>query len=499
MIVSRPGSGLPQRDSGATLVMVALSLTLLLGFAAVAIDATGFGFNERRQHQSAADVGALAAVQFAVPNTSPANTECAGFSGLTRSRCNGAIEAMEVANATLDAPSLADWTDASKCPDRPASFAVSPVSPCVAFNVNNQRAWVKIPLVEKPTTLARVIGITSVTVSADAIAGSSIGIPSGVLPFLLPGNASGVDYNCLKASSNPNFGACADLPSVGNFGAMDFYLYGNEDLGYTERCTGDTNGRFNANVARGVDHPLSAYPPPGTGSGRIDQDHCPDFNAQPNMVYAQTGNIDIEQGMLYGGSEYADVSYPGRLQLPGGFLVRGPQGSTVAARIDSTALWSFLSDAASLESTPCDDDVVDTPLEMLACIDWAKSTSTEVFDGNLASSKRFGWTPSVWEPDFTSGTSTAYHIKGYIPVYLDTTFFGCNNNGCDIMHTPGVANITTCPTNPVDAQITCGTPGSGNKDLEAITAYILSTAIVPANAKSPAPGDANQRSFNLNE
>ncbi len=474
--------------------MVALSLTLLLLFVAVAIDAAGLGFNERRQDQSAADVAALAAVQFASTSfaTDPA---CTSYSGLTRSRCNGAAEAMAVANATLDDPSLADWTDATQCPGRPTGFTMSPITPCVAFNANNQRAWVRIPLIEKPAYIAPAVGFDSVSTSASAMAGTSIDFPGSVLPFLVPGNASGADYNCLKAGANPNFGPCEDLPTSGNFGAMDFYLYGNEDLRYTERCTGDTNGRFHANVARGIDHPLGIHPT-GNGSGRIDRDHCPNFGALPNMVYAETGNQTIEQGFLYGGSDYSAVAYPGRIQQnSGGYLVRGPQGNTLAARIDSTPIWSYL--RGSLGGTPCDKATVDTPPEMLACLAWARAGSHVIFNDDLVNARRFGWTPAVWETNFGQGSSVPYHIKGYQPVYLDTTFYGCNASQCSIMHTPGVADMGTCPSNPADAQITCGTPGSGNKELVAISAYSLDTSIVPNNAKAPSPGSENQRTFNL--
>ncbi len=480
-------------ERGAAVVMVALSLTLLLLFLAVAIDAAGLGYNERRQDQSAADVAALAAVQF-TSTAFATDPTCAALTGLARSRCNGAAEAMRVANATLDDPSLADWADATRCPDRPAGFVVSPLTPCVAFNANNQRAWVRIPLIEKPTTIARAVGFDSITTSASAIAGTSLDFPGSVLPFLVPGNAAGADYNCLKTGSNPSFGPC-DGSTTGNFGAMDFYLYGNEDLQYTERCTGDTNGRFSANVARGIDHPLSAHPT-GNGSGRIDRDHCPNFGAMPDMVYAETGNINIEPGFLYGGTEYSAVPYPGRIQQdPGGFLVRGPQGSTVAARIDNTPIWTYL--RSDLGGTPCDRDDVDTPPEMMACITWAKGEPRTIFSGDIVTARRFGWTPSVYEMDFSTGSSTPFHIKGYLPVYLDTTFFGCSASTCDIMHTPGVANTVSCPSSPPDAQITCGTPGSGNKNLVAIAAYVLDSSIVPDIAKEPSPGSQNQRTFNL--
>jgi hypothetical protein len=135
---------------------------------------------------------------------------------------------------------------------------------------------------------------------------------------------------------------------------------------------------------------------------------------------------------------------------------------------------------------------------MEACIAWAKSTSTVVFNDNLATSRRFGFTPALWEPTFSS-PSTTYYIKSYLPVYIDTIMFGCSNNRCNVMYTPGVSTTGNCVNNPPEARTTCGVPGAHNQNMDVVTAYILSQAIVPTNAKSPSPGAANQRVFSLVE
>jgi hypothetical protein len=486
-------SGRPGDDRGASAVLIALSVLVLLTFAAVALDAAGLGFNERRQNQSAADVGALAAVQFATP-VDVGNPECAGLSGLSLSRCNGAVEARNVANATLDDPALAIWADSTRCGTQPVGYTrVSVVSDCIAFNSNNQRAWVRIPTIDNPTSIAKAVGIGTVATSADAIAGTSVDTPGGVLPFLLPGNAASTNYNCAKASANPNFGACEDLPTVGNFGSADFFLYGNEAKGWSIKCSGDTNGRLMANIARGTDHPLGTY----TGLTPVEvveSDNCPDFSAQPNTVDSQTGvGSALEQGLLYGGTIYASAPYPGTIQDPSGLTVRSAGGPKTAAMVDDTPLWDFLKSGLG----PACNASVDTPLEMEICIAWARSTSTVIFTDDLADSLRFGWVPQLLESDFTGNP---YHILLPRPVYLDTTYFGCTATDCATMHTPGVGNSgPTCPASPLDTRITCGVPGAWNRDLQAVTAWILDASIVPDNAKTPPPGSNNQRSFNLVE
>jgi hypothetical protein len=130
------------------------------------------------------------------------------------------------------------------------------------------------------------------------------------------------------------------------------------------------------------------------------------------------------------------------------------------------------------------------------CLASAKLAGTEIFDDSLADAKRFGWVPELLEADFTGNP---YHIVDFRPVYLDTTYYSCNATQCEIMHTPGVGSAVTpaCPATPADTRITCGTPGNWNKDMAAVTAYVLSKDIVPEAAKAPPPGSSNQRSYNL--
>ncbi|HEY7583650.1 MAG TPA: pilus assembly protein TadG-related protein [Acidimicrobiia bacterium] len=481
-----------QSERGATAILVALSLILLLGMAAIAVD-LGAIANERRQDQSAADVGSLAAVQFAKPTTGTA--ACAGFSGVALARCNGAQEAMAVVNATLDSPGAAAWTTAAECTGIPAGYTASPITPCVAFNSNLQRAWVRVPTIEVPTTFGRVLGFQAINSSAEAIAVTSNLNRNLLIPFLTPGSYAGGNYNCLKTSGNPGWGVCADLPSTGNFGSADFFLYSNEQMGTTQACTGGTNSRLVSNIARGVDHPLSIHPT-GSGAGIEEQNNCPVFSAEPNAFYSQTGvGSNLDDGLTRGGSAHSSIgAYDGRIeQASGGFLVRNSGGSNPATRLDDTPLWNYL---VSGLSGACDKSLVDTHAEMVACIAWAKSTSTTIFLDSIIDAKRFGFTPLMWENDISS-PSTLYHVKDFLPVYLDTTMYGCNSNSCPIHHTPGIASTGACPNN--GGSITCGTPGAANRSLNAVTSYILSKTILPLGAQSPYPGANNQRTFSLAE
>ena len=97
MPVSQWSPGLGE-ERGASAVLIAFSMILIMGFAAIAVDA-GIAFEDRRQQQAAADTGALAAIQFAktethadCPNTLP-NDDLAA--------CRGAAEARDVVDGTL--------------------------------------------------------------------------------------------------------------------------------------------------------------------------------------------------------------------------------------------------------------------------------------------------------------------------------------------------------------------------------------------------------------
>jgi len=201
----------------------------------------------------------------------------------------------------------------------------------------------------------------------------------------------------------------------------------------------------------------------------------------------------IEDGMLYGGTFHSldGSTYDGRIEDGSGAKVRDGGGSTPVVLVDDVALWNFLKGGLPMQCSG-----VDTPPEMLICINWAKANDIEIFEDAIVDSQRFGFTPQVAEPDFLTPGSY-YHIIGHQPVYLDTTYYGCNSTRCDIVHTPDMADSGVCP--PASSFITCGTPGAKSNGLVAVTAYVLSPDILPDAAKAPSPGEAGQRQYNLSE
>ena len=137
------------RDSrGQVLVVTALMLPVVIGFVALALDA-GFMFDYRRRSQTAADAGVLGAAMYLAANASASNTDLetvarqdSAFNGFTHGTTNITV--------TLNRPPV--------------------LSTDYAGNSNYIEVVVSRPT---PTFLMGVLGWTSMTVGASAVAGLS--------------------------------------------------------------------------------------------------------------------------------------------------------------------------------------------------------------------------------------------------------------------------------------------------------------------------------------
>ncbi|MGH8874663.1 MAG: pilus assembly protein TadG-related protein [Acidimicrobiia bacterium] len=468
-------------ERGATAVLTAATLTLLMGFAAIALD-IGAGFNERRQDQSAADVAVLAAIQFASPGS--------GSTSLTAAMTNGANEAIAVANATLDNPALADW-DACTDPGRPAEFnTVSPVTQCVSYKVSGsgtlQKARVRIPTINLDATFGRVIGTTTISTSAFAEAMADLGGAGKVLPFGLPVGSGGSHF-CLRTAPQPLSVDPCNGPATGNFFTLDISLYGNETLGTQEACGPSfAQTKLAVNIAVGVDHDL--VPWTAAAGDRHDHDLCPIFNAKPNQIPGQTGvGSNIDPGMVDGVSSLVDSFRPGRLARGSNRIVVESGSPT----LDDTPLWSYLVGSGNI---PAQCLGVADHSQMEACLDAWNPGHDPLFTSAIGNAVRFGAVPRL-QGSFGPGKKD-YRIAAIDPVYIQTTYWGCNATQCRIVHHPGEPSTGPCsgfsPT-------TCGLGSSvgGNNKLGGITAFLLDLGMLPADVRANFPGVPGQVVFNL--
>lgn len=158
------------RERGAAMVAVALSLVVLLIIVAFVVD-IGAQRLTRRQAQTAADAAALAAVRILADGGTRVDAATAAIR-LT-------WENTKERNA---APTLADWqlrwatcTD----PGRPAEYSItaaSPVAtPCISFTADNTQVRVTLPALSVQTTFAGVMGVRSLSTAAFAEARSAPG------------------------------------------------------------------------------------------------------------------------------------------------------------------------------------------------------------------------------------------------------------------------------------------------------------------------------------
>lgn len=462
MLAIRQADTPDSAERGAVAILVAAALFVLMGFAAVTVD-VGAAFSERRQDQSSADMAAMVALQFARGSADPATAAD-----------NGAMEAIAVANATLDNASLADW---NACTDPSPLPVVSSVSECVSFTSTLQRARVLVPTIDVATTFGRTLGVQSIATSADAEAQADIGRAGILLPFGLPGGSSGDTEVCLRTNSNTP--APCDGPDEGNFGTLDFVMYGNSTLGTQTACNPNPQHGLETNMVAGIDHPTATV----DGETRTDRDYCQVFNGRPNHVEGQTGiGSALYPGMVGGSSHYLDGFRPGR-------LARGSNRIPVDSNspdLDNTGLWTFI-DSSTDKPSSC-DGVTDTA-GMATCLeDWKSGPQDQpLFRLAIADAIRFGAVPQLTAAEWGSGTQL-YGIADIVPIYIQGTFWKCDGTGdCEVIHYPGDAAASEGVGNAVN----------GANRLNGVSAFLLDLDMLPEPLRSNFPTTAEQVDYAL--
>lgn len=492
-------------DEGASLIMVTASLLVIFGFAAIVVD-SGLGWSERRQAQSGADFGALAAVQFSTPSDSA--PECPiSMDALTLATCRGAVEAISVVEGNLPQGGL-DPTAWLNCTD-PIAEQLDLVAEidfgagaqeveCISFSSTTQDARVRVPTLDVATTFARVIGFDLLNVDAVAEAHGSLPAAYRVLPFGIPSNSG--RYDCLKAAPGGivNWGACAEGPTNGNFHYLDLPTYGNTDVGTTSSNCNPSGATLVNNMIVGIDHGLGSHPD-GTASqanpalrddaGNDTTDRlfvCPIFGSNANEVDVQNGNVtsSLTPGLTYGNSL-------GRGPLWGSLpFVQNAGMGQPAISLNDTPLWDFL-----INTAICPGAVtlpVDTTQEMVDCINGWNPSDGVVFSDTITSSSRYAFAPRLHDPFSSAGW---YLIKELQPVYLNTTYWGCSGSNCAGIHSPGTTTSGPCvipstSTGSEPADDTCGQPiPISHTNMVAVTSFNLERAMLPHAALDPVPSD----------
>lgn len=323
-------------ERGATAIVIAFTLFVLIGFAAIAVD-LALGFNERRQDQTAADIGVMAGAVDTLASNATIRDQILDF---TR---------RNVIATYTDANWQARW-EACADPERldlnasgfnfvpvaaPAGWSVGTLD-CISID-GGGFVRVNLPELEFSTTFGKLMGISELQTSADAIARiASRG--GGILPFgLLAGTGDGT-HVCLRDGTGQAEEPC-DGPDAGNFGAIESPHYGTQPDGPAQNCTGSPKKDLLAvNIARGIDHRVVEDKDGSTSNENRDTCNVMDAGNAPDTLNTFTG---LSNGLIEG-----LATGP----VPGGYTPRLQQGSNpkrniYGTNLDDKPLWEYLDPA----------------------------------------------------------------------------------------------------------------------------------------------------------
>jgi hypothetical protein len=485
-------------DRGASAVLVAFTLLVIMGFAAVAID-LAVGYNQRRQDQTAADVGVMAgAIETLGPNT------------LIRNEILDFTRRNVIASYT-DADWRARW-EACSDPElaglnssgyhfipvaAPGGWSVATLD-CISFDAGGF-IRVNLPELEFDTTFGRLLGVDTLQTSADAIAVLGNRGGGGILPFGLLSTASDGEHACLRDSSGGLAQEPCDGPDAGNFGAIESPFYGTKPDGPARNCTGSPKKDILAvNLAFGIDHRVIPHGPPLNTSVEVE-DTC------ANMDNGRTPDtLNTFQGISGGLAEGLAIGpVPNGIALPRLQQGSNPKKSVYGNSLDNRGMWHYIDGAVTAaggadippicekstfnnSSNPAfdwdGDGTPDNPeswQHLTACL-----TTYATGDGGahsypytgvlfldtLNESPRFGYVPQFWESTYGSGNSWR-HVARFKATWLQATWWK-KGSTTTVFH-PGEAGTFS---------------GSGNWSLIQLSGIIIPDNALPTDLRgTPGP------------
>jgi hypothetical protein len=525
-------------ERGASAIIVASALLLLLGVAAVAID-LGAGYNERRQDQTAVDLGAVSG---ALALVSPGSSDTVTNAVLT------------IVEENLDTSfSAAAWEAAwSACTDpgaynplpAPAAWSAATL-PCISANTDTIR--VRVPDQVIDTAFAGVIGSQELRTSAVAEAKYQFTGPGKPKPFgLLNGLPAG--ETCLtQPATGQAMDACAGNSS-GNFGMMltDTWALGGNTV---VDCGTPGEDEVQLAVAIGMDHPIGtvaaslipgsggAYQSPPAADTRLDDctpsggigvpsDNSPNYGPV-NTMQASTGNNfakAVEIGLITGEpADFGNATNPASVQpllqqITGAGVVstreiQQKQGSTnLSYIVDNTPLWEHLRDWSDIQSghsgagmgAVCKkSDIASAPIAsdaMSACLLAYEVAVTgganigDLFKDSIAENPRFGWAPQFHHTTWGSG-SHWQPIKEFRPIYINRVWFNCNGKyggalpDSDACNDKGKGLIFEPEGTADESLLKVGSGGSVKAlRMDQVTGFLLPKGALPDELEKAFPG-----------
>ena len=439
-----------RNERGAAILLMTISLLVLFGFAALAVD-LGAAWSQRRTSQSIADASVMAGAVEYLEASSPSSSDIVDIVRDYASR-NGDIPA--------DSPDWLSCLDPDGIADgfTPMTDADGNTIQCISLKqgdtgLNETLLRVKVPDRIVKTSFASVIGFDSISVGAFAVAEIVFSEQSSILPLSLPSNYGSEECLGTPPSGQLKSGELVSCtgPDSGNFGLLDSPFFEDHDLNGSplSSCPGDPNFNTRApfNIAVGIDHAIQPWPasegpipsgdlsPKPTGADTCDADTAPP--EVPYVMNTQTGNRDLIQGLvgpgLYDGK-------PGRLRQSGGIgtqLAFASLGDPDFS-LDNVGLWEYLAtptgSGVDARCTPANygsgaSEGRQATDDIIACLSLYRSDTAAhpEFAESLLTSPRFALVPVL---SYTRGNMTGNEwraIVELIPVYLHTTWYDCGN------------------------------------------------------------------------
>lgn len=434
------------RERGATAILLALMLLLLMGIAAIAID-LGMGFNQRRQAQTAADIGVMAGAIEAPASSAAIRDQILDFSQRNvmstyadwQSKWETCVDSER---ADLNASGF------SFVPvPAPSGWSVASLD-CISIDLGGF-VRVALPDLEFDTSFARAIGFDELQTGAAAIARIGNRSSGGILPFGLLAGAGEGQHVCLRDAAGGLAEEPCDGPDAGNFGAIESPHYGSLPDGPPRNCNGSPKNEVLAvNIAIGIDH-LVAIDDDGLTANEV-RDTCVNMDAglTPDTLNTFTGiSQGLEEGIATG-------------PVRGGFTPR-LQNSNVTRNIfgynlDDRPLWDYIDPALTVDDVPAScvrssfasgppttdysipaDGVLDPPnswQHMSYCLDEYLNTTNfgdpwtaTLFLEAIADSPRFSYVPQFWENSFGTGNSWR-HVARFKATWIQATWWKRGTN-----------------------------------------------------------------------
>ncbi|HLT97028.1 MAG TPA: pilus assembly protein TadG-related protein [Acidimicrobiia bacterium] len=406
-------------ERGATAIIVASAMLVLLGFAAFAVDISA-ARNEQRLDQAAADAAALAgAVEF-LRGGRPSDA-AAAIVDYAEKNLGRTIE-------------QADWgacTDTGELDPSTHDLSIPPRSSCISFGPNDDgdpyaMIRVRLPNQETATTFGRALGVQGVETFAAAEVTITRTIDLQLFPAGVASTADVGDLYCLGTGTSD-----------------------------AERCNGaalemtafDPCVSMSVGLRDGVDALTGTY----SGDVRPLCGTQPYPNAVADTVIVDSG--DLMSGLVNG---RLDVSSSGAL-IDGNHIENRPLWEYIDT---SVALGSCLDAAAgppTANDTDDDMDFEDARGDLAACLN--SNPPDGLFVPGIYNSPRF-----VLLPMLTAGDL----IVGYLPAYLDSIW--TDHGACAGGFEESTGNW--CRHDP-------GRVGSSDQPAKSVSLRLLSCDVLP--------------------